>query len=475
MKRPLLILLSVLYVLLMVPACSLSSGPSAGRLGLPGSGSEVEIQAFHVANRHGQSTQFQFSFSEPVDRVAVESAIALFPEPTMRGNPDRSPRMQDTFFWADTGSTMAYVPGGQLDAGTEYEVALVTGRSGEPALHRAAVLVPDLDTAALARDVRGTPYARAAEGPLAGVGAGLSWKDASAVSSEGETLLVVPAQGAIASVSFSLDGRTVTSALMSVWFSPGYPICHGRSGNDGAQTIYVDRPAVATHLFRHGEQLGPCPGDGGIEYAIVQLGENPSGGRGSYDEHGEPMMTSFGYSSGTETLAELTTFVAPEEAAVQMFADVRPLADDIGGGGGEATCNPDAVEGYESTIELFEGFLAEYEAEASPRRVERGELLVRTGRVGTDLAEAGQELSDARIHTVEARVALAESRRRREEALRDLERNTGAAVVVVGGGTIGCGAGTLAGAIGGAPLGPGGIILGGLRGGSNVYSRRVGY
>lgn len=168
------ILFSILTAFFMVPACTTFDGPSANTLGLPSSNSEVDIQAFHSANKHGQVTQFQFIFSESVNREAVEAAITLSPEATEPGHRDESPQFRDRFVWDALGTTLTYLPSGQLEAGSEYEVSIRSSRVGEPALHRAAVLVPNLDVADLAKIARASSYADAAEQPLSAAGARLS-------------------------------------------------------------------------------------------------------------------------------------------------------------------------------------------------------------------------------------------------------------------------------------------------------------
>ena len=65
-------------------------------------------------------------------------------------------------------------------------------------------------------------------------------------------------------------------------------LCHRPPGNPAnAHTISVGEPATAAHL-RHGDQLGPCPDEGGVTSRTPATGDAPAKGRKDRTRAGSP-------------------------------------------------------------------------------------------------------------------------------------------------------------------------------------------
>lgn len=494
-------LLLPFFLLFVLPACQFLDGPSSARM--EALEDAIEFLPVHASNAREQASVVHLVFSEPMDVASVESALSLTPQPVSSngGRGNRRTAVGESFVWSEDKTNLTYRPDGDLVPETEYTVRLDAGartRSGQSlSMASKAFVVPTLKIDPLTGLAATSSFTSMIEPTLAGSGASLNWNDASALNTLDSTTLVVPIEGAVASVMFTIEASRVVGAALNIWFTPDFPVCHSPPGNpSAAHTIFVGAAALTNHLVNHGDQFGPCVGDTSVEHALVFLGPDPAGGRATYDETGQLVMTASGRSAGTSTLEELTTFTplkrfrtsagsamhlgggfavnstatdsAVDDAVTGFTLAQASDPDGISEEDSGTTCSQRVIQEYEAAIGVFEGYLADAQAELEAAERIRNSLQAQVNTAATNLSSAKQKLDEANAKVQEASDALEEAEEAHDEAVEALEGAWYASLGTLGGGTASCGTGLYKGFAAGAKTRSPLVIAAGVVGGGVV-------
>ena len=146
----------------------------------------------------------------------------------------------------------------------------------------------------------------------------LDWARAESGAQGGLTVTVLPLAEVAGQVVITERGGRIEMAQLALFMEDGqplkdWPVCHRPPGNPAnAHTIYVDYPAVSTHLTKHDDALGFCVdaangARASSTYVVLTPGNPPMTGKATYDEQGNAVVEEAGESVGTATLEALTT------------------------------------------------------------------------------------------------------------------------------------------------------------------------